>query len=133
MPRKIALLLATILIFISCSKESQSDLPIVIRLENLTGKEISAVTFSQAQSNTRPQFEYQNLSVNGYSDYVVQTQANFAELILVEYADGSSASVEHPWHGNEQGRWKPDGGKYTYKMVALNGNPYSIFVQSHRD
>jgi len=133
MSRKITLLLATTLILISCSKESQSDSPIVIRLENLTGKEISAVTFTQSQSNTRPQFEYQNVSINGYSEYVVQTEANFSQLILIEYADGSRITAEHPWHGNEQGRWKPDGGKYTYKMVALNGNPYSLFVQTHRD
>lgn len=133
MTRKIVLAFLSFSVFVSCSKSSQPDQPIVIRLENLTGKEISVVTFSPSQTNTRPQFEYEDVTINGYSAYAVQTETNFSRPIIVQYNDGSSATAEHPWNGNEQGRWKPDGGKYTYKIVALNGDPYSLWVQTHRD
>ncbi len=133
MKKQLLILYAITMFFSSCYKASDDDLPIIIRLENHTGRDIAAATFFSIQLNSRGQFEYVNIGVNGITDYVIQTETNFSKSFVIEYTDGSKTSVDHPWLGNDIGRIKPDAGKYTYKLVALSGNSYDLLVQSKRD
>jgi hypothetical protein len=133
MKKQLMILLVIFASFSSCYKATDDDLPIIIRLENRTGKDIAAATFFSVQPNNRNSFEYTNIDANGYSEYVIQTETNFSKSIIIEYADGSETKVDHPWWGTEFGRIKPDAGKYTYRLVAVDGNFLNLIVQSKRD
>jgi hypothetical protein len=133
MKKQLLILFAITMFFSSCYKANEDDQPITIRLENHTGKEIAAATFFSVLPGNRNQFEYTNIGVNGLSAYILQSETNFSKSFIIDYADGTSTSVDHPWSGNDFARIKPDAGRYTYKLVALNGNPDHLIVQSHRD